>query len=138
LVTDIRYNGRKWNGGFSDKKDSRESASEEQEMLQEQIHTIPDSHDLDLPNCVMGVQKHHMPFAKQDTYEESVSALSHELRTTLAIITLLSGNLDLLYGRLSDGQRQKIIRDIRTHTQKLNDFIDGVLALCNSKGVIAM
>ena len=62
---------------------------------------------------------------------QPLSNLSHELRTCLAIITLLSGNLDLLYERLEDAERQKMIRDIRKHTQKLNDMIDGVLSFAD-------
>ena len=57
------------------------------------------------------------------------AALAYELRTLLGIITLVSGNLDLLYERLSDDQRRKMIWDLRTYTRKLNDLIDDVLAL---------
>jgi K+-sensing histidine kinase KdpD len=64
--------------------------------------------------------------------------LAHELRSTLAIVTLSSGNLELLYDRLSDAQRQKLIREIRTHIQKLNEFIEDVLALSNANGVTTM
>lgn len=60
--------------------------------------------------------------------------LSHELRTSLAIITLLSGNLDLLYDRLDDRERRKMIRDIRKHTQRLNEMIAAVLALVCEEG----
>jgi K+-sensing histidine kinase KdpD len=86
----------------------------------------------------MEVQKRHMQSTEQDSHLESVGALSYELRTALAVITLLSGNLDLLYDRLSDEQRQKMIRDIRTHTRKMNDFIGDVLEVCNPHGVAAM
>lgn len=54
--------------------------------------------------------------------------LAHELRTSLAIIMLIGGNLDLLYERLTDAERRKMIRDIRKHTQKLNELIADVLA----------
>ena len=63
--------------------------------------------------------------------------LAHELRTSLAVITLLSGNLDLLYERLNDGERQKMIRDIRKHTQKLNELVAGVLALSGERESLA-
>jgi signal transduction histidine kinase len=117
---------------------ARKGAAEERKMLSEPICTMSDSQDAELHDCLVGVQRHLVAYAEPDAYEQSVSDLSHQLRTTLAVITLLSGNLDLLYGRLSDEQRQKIIRDIRAHTQKLNEFIDSVLALCHSKGVAAM
>jgi len=61
--------------------------------------------------------------------EQMAADLSHELRTSLAIITLISGNLDLLYERLEDHERKKMIRDIRKHTQKLNDLVGDVLTL---------
>lgn len=64
--------------------------------------------------------------------------LSHELRTSLAIITLLSGNLDLLYEQLDDRKRQRMIRDIRKHTQKVNDLIGEVLQICNDPGPVTM
>jgi hypothetical protein len=64
--------------------------------------------------------------------------LSHELRTSLAIITLLSGNLDILYERLQDHERRRMIRDMRKHTQKLNSLIGEVLALCNDRGPLPM
>ena len=53
--------------------------------------------------------------------------VSHELRTVLAIITLLSGNLDLFYERLDDEKRRTMIRDIRTQTRKLNNLVGDVL-----------
>ena len=55
--------------------------------------------------------------------------LSHELRTSLAVITLISGNLDRLYERLDDGQRRKMIQDLRKHTHKLNGVIGDILTL---------
>lgn len=51
----------------------------------------------------------------------------HELRTQLAAITLLSGNLDLLYERLDDEQRRKLIKDLRRHTHALNDLAGELL-----------
>ena len=59
--------------------------------------------------------------------------IAHELRTSLAIITLLSGNLEILYDRLDDDRRRKMVGDIRKHTKRLNEFVDGLLALCNGQ-----
>ena len=53
--------------------------------------------------------------------------ISHALRTQLAIITLLSGNLDLLYERLDDEKRRSIIKDLRKHTHELNDLARDLL-----------
>ena len=74
----------------------------------------------------------------RDELEQTGVNISHELRTSLAIITLLSGNLDLLYERLSDAERRRMIRDIRKHTQQLNDLIDEVLQLCNDQNPLPM
>ena len=54
-------------------------------------------------------------------------SISYELRTRLAIITFLSGNLDLLYERLGDDKRLGLIRDLRKHTQELSGFLESVL-----------
>ena len=58
--------------------------------------------------------------------------------TSLAIITLVSGNLDLLYERLGDKERRKMIRDIRQQTQNLNRFVSEVLTLCTDCGPLPM
>lgn len=64
--------------------------------------------------------------------------LAHELRTSLAIVTLLSGNLDLLYARLSERERKQMIQDIRRHTQRLNDLIGELLRLRNVKSPLPL
>jgi signal transduction histidine kinase len=64
--------------------------------------------------------------------------LAHELRTSLAIVTLLSGNLELLYDRLNDDKRRRMIGDIRKQMQRLNALADDVLELCNDSGSISM
>jgi signal transduction histidine kinase len=64
--------------------------------------------------------------------------LAHELRTSLAIVTLISGNLDLLYAHLSEQERKQMIQDIRRHTQRLNDLIGRVLQLCNAKSTLPL
>jgi signal transduction histidine kinase len=56
--------------------------------------------------------------------------IAHELRTSLAIITLLSGNLEILYDRLDDDRRRKMIGDIRQQTRHLNGIIGELLVLC--------
>ncbi|MBN1887031.1 MAG: response regulator [Thermoflexales bacterium] len=59
--------------------------------------------------------------------DQFISNVSHELRTPLSIITLLSGNLDTLYGQLAENKRRQMIRDIRRHAQTLDDMIGKVL-----------
>jgi signal transduction histidine kinase len=107
-------------------------------MQQESIQEIPESCDKGLASGLMETQEHNTQRLDQDVYEEAGNDLAHELRTTLAIITLLSGNLDLLYERLDDEQRRKMVRGIRKQAAKLNAFIEDVLELCNASGVVAM
>ncbi len=64
---------------------------------------------------------------------DSSRDMPHELLTSLAVITLLSGNLDLLYERLQEDKRRKIIRDIRKHTQRLYELVDDLLRLLNDR-----
>ncbi len=59
--------------------------------------------------------------------------IAHELRTSLAIITLLSGNLEILYERLDDDRRCKMISDIRRQTKRLNAIIGELLVLCDGQ-----
>lgn len=56
-----------------------------------------------------------------------VADVTHELRTPLSILTLISGNLDLLYDQLDDSKRHQMIQEIRAHAQIMNDLIGDVL-----------
>ncbi len=58
-----------------------------------------------------------------------VSNVSHELRTLLSVIVLLSGNLDMLYDRLGDDKRRQMIHDLREHARILNDLLGSVLEI---------
>ena len=58
-----------------------------------------------------------------------ISDVSHELRTPLSVLTLVSGNLDVLYDSLGDDRRRQMIQDIRQHTQVLSTVVDAVLEL---------
>lgn len=64
-----------------------------------------------------------------DVIESELPGLdvSHELRTSLAVITMLSGNLELLYDRLDDCRKQSMIRDLRGQTKKLNTLVGSIL-----------
>jgi hypothetical protein len=107
-------------------------------MPRETVQANPDSKQAVPPSSRMEVDVHALPALQQDPGEECGIDLSHQLRTTLGVITLLSGNLDLLYDRLSEPQRRKLIRDLREHTRKMNDFIGDVLDLCDYAGVATM
>jgi PAS domain S-box-containing protein len=89
-----------------------------------------DSHE---PERLVGhvcVQRDITPIKDAERLKDQfVSNVSHELRTPLSIITLISGNLDRLYGRLSDERRRKMIRDIRDQAQVLNDLVNDVLEI---------
>ena len=63
----------------------------------------------------------------QENDEPRRNGLAHELRTSLAIITLLCGNLDRLYERLNEHDRRTIIQNLRRHTHKLNTLVGDVL-----------
>ncbi len=97
-------------------------------MSQQLGRTIPEDHDAGLPGNLTAFHTSEGTQAVLASGVPDEAALSYELRTLLGIITLISGNLELLYERLSDGQRRKMICDLRTYTRKLNDLIDAVLA----------
>lgn len=61
------------------------------------------------------------------TTGQSATDLPHAVRTRLAIITLLSGNLDILHDRLDEDRRRQMIRDLRTHIDFLNKLVCDVL-----------
>lgn len=66
--------------------------------------------------------------------DQFVSNVSHELRSPTSLITMLSGNLELLYHRLDDPRRLAIIADIRAHTRTLNELIGSVLEISRIDG----
>ena len=61
--------------------------------------------------------------------DQFISNVSHELRTPLSLITLLTGNLEVLYDSLDDDKRRRMIRDIRGCGRALNDLITGLLEI---------
>ena len=107
-------------------------------MQQEPARHISDLHDVEPPPRLAGVQKDVTLLEGTGGSQDQPLDISHELRTSLAIITLLSGNLDLLYERLEDDERQRMIRGIRKHTQKVNNLVGDVLELCNDTGHSSM
>jgi K+-sensing histidine kinase KdpD len=71
-------------------------------------------------------QPHDMPTTFRD--------LSHDVRTSLAIVTLLCGNLDLFYDQLPDDERRRMIVKLRAEMARLNELVNDVLALGSSGG----
>lgn len=67
--------------------------------------------------------------AAERTKDTFISNVSHELRTPLSIIALHSGNLETLYPRLSDEQRRRLIREVRSQAHLLDDLISDILDL---------
>ncbi len=61
--------------------------------------------------------------------DQFVSNVSHELRSPTSLITLLAGNLEMLYHRLDDARRLEVIGEIRKHARHLSDLIGGVLEI---------
>lgn len=61
--------------------------------------------------------------------DQFVSNVSHELRSPTSLITMLAGNLEMLYNRLDDSRRLEVIGEIRKHARHLSDLIGGVLEI---------
>ena len=88
------------------------------------------AHKNELPSAWLAPDADRLAAASLETAEPSIAIdLAHELRTSLAILTLLSGNLDLLYERLDDDRRRRMIRDMRAQMRKLNTLIADALHL---------
>ena len=87
------------------------------------------------PVGFVSVQRNITPLRQAERLKDQfVSNVSHELRTPLSVITFISGNLDMLYERLDEAKRRKMIRDIREHTQTLNDLISRILEVSRIDG----
>lgn len=70
---------------------------------------------------MVSVQRDITPIKEAERAKDRfISNVSHELRTPLSIITLHSGNLDILFDRLSAEQRHRLVREIRTQADILN------------------
>jgi PAS domain S-box-containing protein len=61
--------------------------------------------------------------------DQFVSNVSHELRSPTSLITMLAGNLEVLYSRLDDVRRLQLIGEVRKHARHLSDVIGGVLEI---------
>ena len=56
---------------------------------------------------------------------DAVAALTHELRSPLAVIELYSGMLATRGAALDDGQRDEYVARIRAATAEMRDLLDG-------------
>jgi hypothetical protein len=92
-------------------------------MQQESGQYHPNPCDGSGTNRLFGVRRSTSPTRELEESPSPVLGFSHELRTALAVITLIIGNLDLLYERLGDDERRRMIRNIRKHTEKLNALV---------------
>jgi hypothetical protein len=90
-------------------------------MPQRSSEKIPQTADLASEKPTLPGQDAACPQAQPDL------DISHTLRTQLAIITLLSGNLDLFYERLDDEKRRAMIKDLRKHAHVLNNLAGDIL-----------
>ncbi len=79
---------------------------------------------------MVSVQRDITPIKEAERAKDRfISNVSHELRTPLSIITLHSGNLDILFDRLDADQRRRLVREIRTQADVLNELLGDVLEL---------
>lgn len=129
-MLDALHNGLTWRGEvINERKDGT--------LYNAALTVAPyyDPNDHENPIGFVSVQRDITPVKEAERLKDQfVSNVSHELRTPLSIITLLVGNLDTLYERMEDDKRRKLIRDIRGHTQVLNDLIISVLDLSRIDG----
>jgi hypothetical protein len=100
-----------------------ELSTEEQEMRQEQRQQMFGRPDAGPPAGLLEVPPGLATASGGGNGLDSTFDLSHELRTSLAVVTLISGNLDRLY------ERRKMIRDLRQHTHRLNSVVGDLLTL---------
>lgn len=95
--------------------------------------TVAPVFDLYHPDRLAGmvsVQRDITPIKEAERAKDRfISNVSHELRTPLSIITLHSGNLDILFDRLDADQRRRLVREIRTQADVLNELLGDVLEL---------
>jgi signal transduction histidine kinase len=113
-----------------------EQSPEEKEMQHEPAHHLLDPYETRPVDCLSGVPHAESAISKPDGLANFGFDLSHEVRTSLAIVTLLCGNLDRLYERLEDKDRRTMIHDMRKHVRRLNELVGDVLSVGESYGRI--
>jgi two-component system phosphate regulon sensor histidine kinase PhoR len=127
------YAQESWTTGASQTQRTEVVSRRKDGMLYDVAMTVAPLFDSQDTSRLIGhvcVQRDITPIKEAERLKDQfVSNVSHELRTPLSVIALIGGNLDNLYDRLDDEKRQKMIRDIREHTQVLNDLIGDVLEI---------
>jgi signal transduction histidine kinase len=103
-----------------------EQPEEEKDMQQHPACDVVSSHRVRHPIRFAEGPQDSRGLDESGNLEDLAQRISHELRTCLSIVTFLSGNLDLLYERLDDEKRRKMIRDIRKHAQKINSLVESM------------
>lgn len=98
-------------------------------MQQEPTRRMLELGEAHLPDHHLTVRPESALKGEADSLSNSTTDLSHELRTSLAIITLLCGNLDRLYERLGDEERRTMIQKMRRQTQRLNELVSDALTV---------
>jgi two-component system phosphate regulon sensor histidine kinase PhoR len=94
------------------------------------VAPVFDPNHPDMLAGMVSIQRDITPIKEAERAKDRfISNISHELRTPLSIITLHSGNLDILFDRLDADQRRRLVREIRTHADILNDLLEDVLEL---------
>jgi signal transduction histidine kinase len=114
--------------------DKKPVCSVKQSLEEKQMRQEPARQPLDLcegriPNHLSTARLDRSQAGEADRVSGLPNDLSHELRTSLAIITLICGNLDLLYERLEDEERRRMIQKVRKHTERLNKLVSDMLVL---------
>lgn len=117
--------GNTWRGEFTGWR--RDETSYDVMMTVAPIFAVQDPGRL---VSMVSIQRDITPLKEaQRAKDRFISNVSHELRTPLSVITLHSGNLETLYDRLTDDQRRRLIREIRSQADLLNELIGDVLEL---------
>jgi signal transduction histidine kinase len=98
-------------------------------MQQDSARHLPGSREARLPDYRPGMP-HIQPHGVSDTFRD----LSHEVRTSLAIVTLLSGNLDLFYEQMQEDERRRLVQNLRKQMARLNELVADVLAFAANDG----
>ncbi|NTU81021.1 MAG: GAF domain-containing protein, partial [Chloroflexales bacterium] len=107
-------------------------------MPYEAAVTVAPLFDHDMANRPIGFVSVHRDItatkAAERMKDQFVSNVSHELRSPTSLITMLAGNLEMLYERLDDARRLEVVGEIRKHARALSELIGDVLEISRIDG----